>query len=61
VPRDSLFNDRIVWQGRPEVVQTPPFLRALSAVAFVMAAISLCFAAVLAVSLGESSTGPLAF
>lgn len=61
MPRDSLFDDHIVWQGRPEVVQTPPFLRALAVVAFVMAAISLCFAAVLAVSLGESTTGPLAF
>ena len=61
MPRDSLFDERIVWQGRPEVVQTPPFLRALSAVAFVMAAISLCFALVIAVALDESSAAALAF
>jgi hypothetical protein len=61
VPRDSLFDERIVWQGRPEVVQTPAFLRALAAVAIVMAAISLCFAAVIAVALAESPAAPLAF
>jgi hypothetical protein len=61
VPRDSLFNDRIVWQGRPEVAQTPPFFRALAAVAFVMAAISVCFAAVITVALDESPAAALAF
>lgn len=59
--RDSLFDERIVWQGRPEVVQTPPFLRALAGVSFVMATISLCFAAVIAVALDTSAVPALAF
>ena len=59
--RDSLFDERIVWQGRPEVVQTPPFLRALAGVSFVMATISLCFAAVSAVALDSSAARDLAF
>ena len=59
--RDSLFDERIVWQGRPEVVQTPPFLRAIAGVSFVMATISLCFAAVIAVALDTSAAPALAF
>jgi len=61
VPRDSLFNERIVWQGRPHVPRTPAFLRAIALVAFVVAAISASFAAVIAVALGNGFAAPLAF
>lgn len=61
MPRDSFFGERIIWQGRPELIKLPPFVRALSAVAFITAAISLSFAAVLAVALAEFPFGPLSF
>lgn len=61
MPRDPLFGERIVWQGRPEVTKVPLFWRALSAVAFVIATISACFAAVIAVALTELPALPLAF
>jgi hypothetical protein len=56
-----LFGERIIWQGRPELIKLPPFVRALSVVAFITAAISLSFAAVLVVALAEFPFGPLAF
>ena len=59
--RDSVFGERIVWQGRPEVKATPPFLRALAAVAHLIGAISVCFAAVIAVALREFPALPLLF
>jgi len=61
VPRDSLFGERIVWEGRPEVTDPPKFLRATSIVAYVVAAISLSFAAVIALGLRQFPAGPLLF
>lgn len=61
MPRDSFFGERIIWQGRPEVVQLPAFVRALSAAAFVTATISASFAAVILLALGEFPFGPLLF
>lgn len=61
MPRDSFFGERIIWQGRPEVVKQPPFLKALAAVAFVTATISLSFAAVIALALSELPVSPLLF
>ena len=56
--RDSLYGERIVWQGRPTVVTTPPLLRAVAALAFVSSAVSTLFAAVVATTL-EHSPAPL--
>jgi hypothetical protein len=61
VPRDSFFGERIIWQGRPELIKLPPFVRALAAVAFITAAISMSFATVLVVALTEFPLGPLTF
>lgn len=61
MPRDSLFGERIIWQGRPEVTDPPKFVRALSLVAYLISAISLSFAAVIAVTLRELPLGPLLF
>jgi hypothetical protein len=61
LPRDSLFGERIIWEGRPEVTTPPAFLRALATVAFVIAAITLSFAAVIAVGLREFPGVPLLF
>jgi hypothetical protein len=44
--RDSFFNESIIWSGRPQVVETPPILRAFAVVLFVTAAISSSYAAI---------------
>ncbi len=61
MPRDSFFGERIIWQGRAEVIRVPGFIRALAAVSFVTSAISASFAAVIAVALHEFPTSPLLF
>jgi hypothetical protein len=46
--RDSLFGERIVWTGRPEVVRPNAFQRSLATVAFIGSGITLSFAVVVA-------------
>jgi len=50
-----------VWTGRPERLETPMFLRAAAVVMFAAAFISVCFAIVIARSLGASPTPTLLF
>ncbi len=59
--RDSRFGEEVIWTGRPEVVSTPPFLRAFAAVFFAMAAVSVCFAVVISIALGTSPAAMLLF
>jgi hypothetical protein len=59
--RDSRFGERIIWTGRPEVPSTPPFVRASAAVLCASALISVCFAVVVARSLGASPAPMLLF
>jgi hypothetical protein len=61
VPRDSLFNERIVWTGHPQVIKTPPVLRAAAIVLFITAAVSTSFAFVLALALHTSPAASLVF
>jgi hypothetical protein len=61
VPRDSFFGERIIWQGQPELIRVPDFVRALAAVSFVTAAISASFAAAIAVALATFPTAALLF
>jgi hypothetical protein len=51
LPRDSLFNERIVWTGRPALIRATPFMRSVAAVAFVASAITTSFAVVVALAL----------
>jgi hypothetical protein len=60
-PRDSLFNERIVWTGHPQVIKTPPVLRAAAIVLFITAAVSTSFAFVLALALHTSPAASLVF
>jgi len=60
VPRDSLFGERIVWAGRPAVIRPSAFQRSLAFVSFFAAAITLCFALVVALVL-KADFGPLFF
>jgi hypothetical protein len=61
VGRDSIFGERIIWQGRPQVVATPPILRAAAFVLFVSSAVSTSYAFVLSLTLGASPAASLLF
>lgn len=61
MPRESVFGERIVWQGHPEVTKPPALFRGLSAIAFVTAAISGSFACVIGAGLGSFPVAPLFF
>src|ERR1700677_1585796 len=50
--RDSLFGERIVWQGRWRASSVPFAQKILAAVASVVSAVTLCYAVVLAKSVG---------
>ena len=52
--KDAQLGERIVWQGKPSETRTPGLFRATSAVLFVVAATSLCFAVVSAWALSRS-------
>lgn len=59
--RDSIFDERIVWTARPTVFTLPPTARAASFVCFVLSAISLSFAIVIALALRSAPVGPMLF
>ena len=59
VGRDSLFGERIVWEGRPTRMRATRWQRAIAAGLFVTSLISVCFAVALALGLGVAPTGPL--
>lgn len=59
--RDPLLGEEIIWQGRPQVVETPAAYRAAAAVWFVLSAISTCFGFAVALALNVSPLGQLMF
>ena len=59
--RDSLFGERIVWQGRCRAVSVPFTQKVLAAVAAVLSAVSLCYAVVIAESLDVPVGGMVLF
>jgi hypothetical protein len=59
--RDAEFGERIVWRGRPKVVEAPAALRVAALVLFALAAVSLCFAVVISFSLHVTPTEPVVF
>lgn len=61
VARDSLFNESIVWTGKPAVLRTPPLYRVLAASAGALALVTVLFAIVSALALGVHVGGMLAF
>ena len=52
--RDSLFGERIIWRGNPRVCRIPAHHKVAAGCLFVLAATSLCFAAVTAFALDRS-------
>ncbi|HEY1960071.1 MAG TPA: hypothetical protein VGH28_30890 [Polyangiaceae bacterium] len=59
--RDSLFNESIVWTGKPAVLRTPPGYRAVAATAGAVSVVTLLFAAVASLALGAHVGGMVAF
>ncbi|HEY6459211.1 MAG TPA: hypothetical protein VIY73_03640, partial [Polyangiaceae bacterium] len=59
--RDSLFGERIVWQGRCRAVTLPATFKVVSAMAGVTSAVTLCYAVVVAESLAIPVGGMVLF
>ncbi len=59
--RDSRYGEQIIWSGRPRELTAPPILRAAAYLAFASAAVSLCFAIVLARTLDTSPASSMFF
>lgn len=59
--RDSLFGERIVWQGRCRAVSVPFVQKALALIAAVSSAVTLCYAIVVAKSLAAPVGGMVLF
>lgn len=59
--RDSLFGERIVWQGRCRAVSVPFVQKVMATVAAVVSAVTLCYAIVAAKSLGAPVGGMVLF
>ena len=59
--RDPLFGERIVWTASPTVLAPPPLARAIGVMFFVLSAISLSFAIVIALALRSAPGGPMLF
>jgi len=61
VARDPLFGERIVWTATPTVLAPPPLARAAGFLFFVLSAISLSFAVVIALALSIPPTALMLF
>ncbi len=59
--RESLFGERIIWTGGPQVIKTPPIFRSIAHLLFVFAAISTSYAVVLGLALQVTPTESLLF
>ena len=59
--RDSLFDEQIVWSGRPKVTTVPAMYKLIAAVSAVLAASTLCFALVVGQALRAHVGGMLVF
>jgi hypothetical protein len=59
--RDSLFSERIVWQGRCRAISVPFAQKTMAAVASVVCAVTLCYAVVIAKALDFPVGGMVLF
>jgi hypothetical protein len=59
--RDSLFNEEVLWSGRPKVLTVPPAFKLAAWVSAIVSASTLCFALVAATALGVHPGGMIAF
>jgi hypothetical protein len=59
--RDSLYGEQIVWQGRCRAVTVPFTYKVVSVMAAVVSAVTLCYALVVAKSLGVHVGGMVLF
>ncbi len=59
--RDSLFGEKIIWIGRPKVLETPHAFRAMTALLVVVGISALAFSAAVGLALGVGATGLVVF
>jgi hypothetical protein len=59
--RDSLYNENILWSGRPREVRTPFGYKVVAAVCAVVALVTLCFAVTVSASLHAHVGGMMLF
>jgi len=59
--RDSLYNESIVWTGKPAVLRTPSGYRVVALTSAGLAVVTLLFAVVAAVAVGANVGGMLVF
>ena len=59
--KDPQLGETIIWRGKPQVVETPPLFKAISALWFLVSASATCFALVVAWGLDASPAALLAF
>jgi hypothetical protein len=58
---DPLLGERVVWSGRPKLIEAPAALRVAAFVLFTLSLVSLCFAVVISFSLHVTPAEPLLF
>src|SRR5579883_2141407 len=59
--RDSLYGERILWQGRSRAVTVPFTQKVMAVVAAVVSAVTLCYTIVLATALSIEVGGMVLF
>lgn len=59
--KDPQLGETIIWRGKPQVVETPPLLKAISWLWFMVSATATCFALVVAWALHASPAAMLLF
>lgn len=59
--KDPQLGETIIWRGKPQVVETPPLLKAISWLWFMVSATATCFALVVAWALHASPAALLLF
>ncbi len=59
--RDAVLGEKIVWRGGPRVIEAPVTMRVAALAFLAIAAVSLCFAIVISVSLHVTPIEPMLF
>jgi hypothetical protein len=58
---DFVLGERVVWRGRPKLIEAPAMLRASALVLFALSLVALCFAVVISFSLHVTPAEPMIF
>jgi hypothetical protein len=59
--RDADLGEKVIWSGKPRVIEAPRSLRVAAVVLFALALVALCFAVVISRALHVAPTEPMLF